>query len=179
MGNVAEAGIRNNQIKSKEKIRSLFGWFRFGIVIILMYFIFHFAIGIELINGHSMNPTIEDKSMLLVNKIFFTPGRGDIVVVRDPHGYNIIKRIIGMPNDAVLIKSGVVFVNGKALSGENTKGKSIDVPVVTVPKGEIFVMGDNRTPGESLDSRDPSVGTFSIQSILGKAIFSIWPLRKL
>ncbi|WP_040207390.1 signal peptidase I [Neobacillus jeddahensis] len=171
--------IVNEHVKSQRSSKSIVGWIPFTIIIILLFFIFRFAIGIEIINGHSMNPTIENKSVLFVNKIFFTPKRGDIVVIKDPHGYNIIKRIIGMPNDKVIITNGIISVNGQPLKENYTRGESVDVPEVIVPGGEVFVVGDNRSAGESLDSRDPNVRTFSIQAISGKAVFSLYPFHSL
>lgn len=172
-------GIEHTKIEVPEKQKSILGWIRFSIMIALLFFIFRYAIGFEIISGHSMNPTIEDRSVLFTNKIFFTPDRGNIVVIQDPHGYSIIKRIIGMPHDKVLINNGVIYVNGEPLKENYPKGKSVDMAEVIVPEGEIFVVGDNRTPGESLDSRDPNVRTFSMESIIGRAEFSIFPFHRL
>ena len=179
MSRYLEADLEISTDRKLVKTTGLFSWIRFIIFIALLFFIFRFAIGIEIINGHSMNPTIENKSVLFINKIFFTPQKGDIVVIKSPDGYNIIKRIIGLPHDKIAIIDGITYVNGKALREDYTKGTSVDVAEVTIPEGEVFVVGDNRTPGESLDSRDPNVGTFSIQNIIGEAVFSLFPFHRL
>ena len=179
MSRYLEADLEISTDRKLVKTTGLFSWIRFIIFIALLFFIFRFAIGIEIINGHSMNPTIENKSVLFINKIFFTPQKGDIVVIKSPDGYNIIKRIIGLPHDKIAIIDDVTYVNGKALREDYTKGTSVDVAEVTIPEGEVFVVGDNRTPGESLDSRDPNVGTFSIQNIIGEAVFSLFPFHRL
>ncbi len=174
-------GIENLKLEAPEKQRqnSILGWIRFSIMIALLFFIFRYAIGIEIISGYSMNPTIENRSILFTNKIFYTPGKGDIIVIQESHGYSIIKRIIGMPNDKVLINNGIIYVNDEPLKEKYTHGKSVDMSEVMVPEGEVFVIGDNRTPGESLDSRDPNVRTFSMKSIIGQAEFSIFPFHPL
>ncbi|MEH7299365.1 signal peptidase I [Neobacillus drentensis] len=179
MSRYLEADLEISTDRKLVKTTGLFSWIRFIIFIALLFFIFRFAIGIEIINGHSMNPTIENKSVLFINKIFFTPQKGDIVVIKSPDGYNIIKRIIGLPHDKIAIIDGITYVNGKALREDYTKGTSVDVAEVTIPEGEVFVVGDNRTPGESLDSRDPNQGTFSIQNIIGEAEISLYPFHGL
>ncbi|ETI70126.1 signal peptidase I [Neobacillus vireti] len=172
-------GKESTNLEAPVRRKFIHGWIRFSILIALLFFVFRYAIGIEIINGNSMNPTIEDKSVLFTNKIFYTPDRGDIVVIQDPHGYSIIKRIIGMPHDKVLINNEIIYVNGEPLKETYTNGKSVDMAEVIVPEGEVFVVGDNRTTGESLDSRDPNVRTFPIKSIIGRAEFSIFPLHRL
>jgi signal peptidase I len=179
MSRYLEADLEIHTERKQTKPVGLFGWLRFTLLIALLFFIFRFAIGIEIINGHSMNPTIENKSVLFINKIFFTPQRGDIVVIKSPDGYNIIKRIIGLPHDKIAILNGITYVNGNSIQEKYAKGTSIDVVEGTIPEGAVYVVGDNRTPGESLDSRDPNIGTFSIQNIIGEAEFSIFPFHRL
>src|SRR3989344_7275836 len=70
--------------------------------------------------GSSMEPTLKSKDRLIINKIYyrFKPlERGDIIVIKSPKNPDIdyIKRLIGLPNDAVLIKDGNVYVNNNLL----------------------------------------------------------------
>ncbi|WP_059173492.1 signal peptidase I [Bacillus sp. FJAT-27445] len=173
-----------NDVASEKKIHlkkrtSIIGWIQFAVLIGLILFTFRFATGLEIINGNSMNPTISHNSVLFINKIFFTPQRGDIVVLESPQGYQIIKRIIGMPGDIISITNGTLYLNGNPVEETYTNGQSIDIMETTVPEGEIFVIGDNRPPGESLDSRDPNIGTFPLRNIVGIAMFSIFPLNNI
>lgn len=137
-----------------------------------------------LVKGFSMYPTISPNNYLIVNKIPYLAGepeRGDIIVFK-AHIYSdsgeekdLIKRVIGIENDVIEIKDGVVYRNGEALDesyiyGGVTPG---DMTPFTVDKGYIFVMGDNRP--NSMDSRDPSIGEIAVSDILGRVDLRLYP----
>jgi signal peptidase I len=90
-----------------------------------------------------------------------------------------VKRIIGMPGDTVEIKSGQVFINDQKLFElYTTQTKAIDfLDKTVVQPGTIFVMGDNRKRGASLDSR--AFGLVKFQDVSGRAVVRIWPLNRL
>jgi signal peptidase I len=90
---------------------------------------------------------------------------------------DFIKRVIGLPGDTVEIRRGTVYVNGSALSPEPYLSPIADVSCCpgqswTVPTGDLFVMGDNRT--NSSDSRS-SLGFVPIDKVVGRAFVIIWP----
>jgi len=122
-----------------------------------------------------MNPTFDNRDMILTSNIFYTVERNDIVIVKNPSGYNIIKRIIALPGETVKIQDGIVYVNGSPVKEPFIKGKSNDMPETKVKKGFYFIMGDNRTPGESLDSRSPEIGQIARSQIIGENLISIIP----
>ncbi len=111
--------------------------------------------------------------------IFNPPQRGDVIVFNPPIQNNdkpFIKRIIGLPGDVVETRNDKVFVNGVQLNEPYNGAKATncngqDCPPVTVPAGNIFVMGDNRTNSE--DSR--YFGPVPIGNIIGKAWVTYWP----
>jgi signal peptidase I len=113
--------------------------------------------------------------------IFNPPRRGDVIVFNPPIPGNdkpFIKRIIGLPGDVVETRGGFVYVNGVKLEEPYISGKiskcdsnSIDCTPVTVPAGDIFVMGDNRTNSE--DSR--YFGPVPVGNVIGKAWVTYWP----
>lgn len=85
----------------------------------------------------------------------------------------LIKRVIGLAGDQVEGRNGHVYIDGELLvepylpKGDVTS----DFGPVTVPSGDVFVMGDNR--GNSLDSR--YFGPVPRRTIVGRAIWKIWP----
>jgi signal peptidase I len=88
--------------------------------------------------------------------------------------------VIGLPGETVEINmNGEVKIDGVTLDEPyvyETFENSLYKPVkVTVPEGEVFVMGDHRD--DSTDSRDPRVGTIDIDAILGKVLIRFYPFK--
>lgn len=90
-----------------------------------------------------------------------------------------IKRIIGVENDIIKIENGKVYLNGTLLDepylDEGTITTSRLFTEIKVPKGYVFVMGDNR--GESTDSRE--FGCVPVDKIESRVAFRFWPLNKI
>jgi signal peptidase I len=128
----------------------------------------------------SMEPTLQVGDRILVQKIGFSLQRGDIVVfhhpARDtepPLNEDLVKRIIGMPGETIWSEGNTVYINGKPLSEPwLPKGTVLNtrIPRQTIPPGDYFVMGDNRS--DSYDSRD--WGPIPGNSIVGRVFLVIW-----
>ncbi len=109
---------------------------------------------------------------------FSEPERGDIVVFDPPNGSTepYIKRVIALAGETVEIRDGGVFVDGIRVvepyidEGITDCLRSPCEPV-TVPAGNVWVMGDNRR--NSSDSR--SFGVVPIENIIGRAWVVYWP----
>lgn len=135
------------------------------------------------VSGPSMEPTLNNQNLILIFKnayIRTTPKFLDIVAIKSKNKNNppIIKRIIASPNDKLEIKNSKVFVNGCALSEPYIKETMHNSNIsIILPKDNYFVMGDNRN--NSIDSRDFSIGLISSDEILGKAVISINPLKRI
>lgn len=155
----------------------------FVIVLVLQQFVFN----LSTVEGHSMNPTLQDEDWLFVNRavyIWGQPHLGDVVVLEDPAAISgqqeyLVKRIVAGPGDKVEIKDYSLYVNGEKveepyinrISTEGSDG------VITVPKEHYFVLGDNRIAGQSRDSR--AFGTVPAELIKGRAAWILWPLPRL
>lgn len=170
-----------------EIIKEVLSWVKeIVIVLLVVYFITTFVVQNTMVIGESMEPTLQDGNAILVNKFiyrFADPARFDIIVFpyRGNPSKNYIKRIIGLPGDAVNIKNNTVYINGQALEEDYINEPmqhrgNVDFPI-TIPEGQYFVMGDNRN--NSSDSRYQDVGLIPKADIMGKASLRIWPVNEL
>ena len=164
------------KINKKRKL-----WFVFFVVIFLYGYM---SIGITHVIGKSMESTIDDGEFLLVDRLYKEEEikRGDVVIL-DVNYKNkktrIIKRIIAKSGDILEIKNNKLYVNNILTKEPYIKEKMTSKNLrFEVPKGKIFVMGDNRNI--SLDSRDKKIGYIDFdKSIYGRAVFSISTWKKI
>jgi signal peptidase I len=145
----------------------------------------------------SMEPTLHgcpgcNDDHILVDKISYRihgVRAGDIVVFHRPKNAPtsiesvLVKRVIALGGDTVALKQGHVYVNGLVqeesyLNQDHscyTSAPDENFAARTVPKGDVFVMGDNRC--DSTDSRD--FGPVPTSSIIGRAFAIIWPFHRI
>ena len=162
------------------KIDSVFDFvelFVFTLLAVMVLTSFFFRNSI--VDGDSMNGTLRDGEHLIITDVFYTPERGDIIVFEDftiDTTEPLVKRVIAVEGDMIRVTGGNVYVNEELITEPYVSSLETrkDVPLMTVPEGEVFVMGDNR--GDSHDSRD--FGTVSVDSILGKVILRFYPFDK-
>ena len=129
------------------------------------------------IYGHSMNPTFENGDIVVSVKTTDLK-RGDICCFY----YNnniLVKRVIALQGDKVNIdENGNVYVNDLLLEEpyltEKQLGECDLTFPYTVPERTVFVLGDNRST--SVDSRNSLIGCVSLDEMVGKIIFCVWPL---
>lgn len=149
-----------------------------------------FLIQAFFIPSGSMEPTLKPGDRVLVNKLSYdlhSIHRGDIVVFKSPPGEaasdpsvkDLIKRVIGLPGDRIQAINGQVYIDGKLLKEPylpaGPTSLTTDLPLQTVPPGQYFMLGDNRT--NSKDSR--FIGTIPKHLIVGRAFVRVWPLSSL
>ena len=128
--------------------------------------------------GVSMEPTLMEGQVVIVNKIEYylkSPKRNDVIVYKQSnreHSYYEIKRVIGLPGETVKIKNGIIYINDEVLK-EKIKTETIEnaglaEEGIKLDDNEYFVLGDNRNDSE--DSRFASVGNVLRNEILGRAV---------
>lgn len=153
-----------------------------GLAVLIL--LFSFVGRIIVVDGTSMVPTLQDRDLMVVRSIGYTPKQGDVVVLtqRSYSDQALVKRVIATGGQSVLIDytAGTVSVDGVVLDepyiNEAMMPKG-DITAITVPEGCLFVMGDNRN--HSLDSRFYEVGIVDERSVLGQAIFVVFPFSSL
>ena len=182
--NIPQENRDGGEAKTDMK-KEIWSWiFYIGFVIVLTYLIITFVGQRTVVDGRSMNPTLNDRDNLIVEKLsyrFSDPQRFDIIVF-PPQGApneHYIKRIIGLPGETVQIdEEGNIYINGEILE-EDYGLETIANPgrasePITLGDDEYFVLGDNRN--NSTDSRSEKVGNVKRDTITGRAWLRIWPL---
>ena len=170
-------------------MKEVLDWaFHIIIAVIIGFLIITFVGQRTVVYGSSMEPTLHNYDQLIVEKLSTRFGKlrnGDIITVYVPEYLGegkdyIIKRVIGVEGDRVEIRNGKIFLNDNALSEGYINGKST-LPVdqenskVTVPAGKVYVLGDNRLPGASKDSR--SIGLVDLKRVKGRAFVRVYPFN--
>lgn len=153
----------------------------YAIVIIIALLIKKYVFSPIKVNGPSMNPTLLDGDIMILNEIgYYLDGleRFDIVVV-NADDTKIIKRVIGFPGEHVEFKDNLLYINGEEIKEEfshdvthNFKLEELDYE--KIPDDYYFVVGDNR--GDSKDSR--SIGLIKKDQIIGKTNAILFPFSR-
>lgn len=177
--------------KTESTAANIWSWVKVIVIaVIIAAGVRYFLISPVTVNGHSMDPTLHDGEHLFINKVT-KPKRFDIIVFPAPDDTKeeYIKRVIGLPGDKIEYKADQLYINGKKYPEKylNSEKEELaggflttisnkenftmeDIPGsngMTVPKGQLFVLGDNRAI--SKDSR--YIGFIKQKNVLGKVIF--------
>lgn len=141
--------------------------------------IFTFFFKMSTVSGESMENTLQNGNDLLITSITPNIKQGDVVVISQPNGYEkvLIKRVIAVEGQTIEFdaETGETIINGERISEsyvkEEIKYTYAMSKKYTIPKGKLFVMGDNRN--HSADSRDVMVGMIDEDYVMGKVIYRI------
>lgn len=146
------------------------------IIIIVVLLIKQFIVTPIRVNQSSMNNTLFDKDIMILDKIsyrFKDIKRFDIVVIKRNKEY-LIKRVIGLPGDMIEYKDNKLYVNNEIVKEDFLHKQTDDYKLEKViPDNYYFVVGDNRP--NSLDSR--VIGLISKDEILGCTNLVIFPFN--
>ena len=152
------------------------------IVIIVVILIRSFIVTPAVVDGVSMEPTLKDNNIVILNKFNYKIKeikRFDVVVV-NWNNEKLIKRVVALPGEHVMYKEGILYIDG-AIEIESFKHKTTDdfnieqIGYLTIPGDKYFVVGDNRS--NSIDSR--FIGLIDKKDIEGKVNLRIFPLNKI
>ncbi len=172
-------------------IKEIVDWIvHIAIAIAIGLFIVIFIAQRTVVEGNSMLPTLQNGNNLIVEKISPKLGRlykNDIITINDPEHISkernpIIKRVVAVEGDVVEIKDGKVYVNNTPLNesyinGNTTLPGNTEYSRATIQKDYVYVLGDNRMPGQSIDSR--FIGPVSLKKVEGKVLVRVLPLNEM
>ena len=145
-GVVVNGSLDNENVS--RVIKEVFEWgssllFAFSTCFFITIFVMFFTV-----SGDSMLPTLHDGDRLLVYKFMYTPKRGDIVTIdtNEQLGKNIIKRVIGLPGDAVKIDydKHEVYVNGQLLKEDYINAPTARRGDGSILNNTVYLLHDGR-----------------------------------
>ena len=189
--------LPDKSLEKRSLTQEIFEWLEVSTsAVIVVVILFTLVFRVATIQGDSMKNTLIENDKVVITNLAYTPKQGDIVVIsrnvensitgQAESDEPIIKRVIAVGGQTVDIDfdRGIVYVDGVALeedyiSTSTTKSHEVEFPVY-IPKGYIFVLGDNRL--ESLDSRSTQIGEEGLidsRYVLGHAILRIFPFDKI
>ncbi len=183
----------NDAKKGNSLAAEIFDWIKsIAIALVVAFLLKNYVLTLAKVDGSSMEPSLQHADRLYVNRVAYTPERGDVIIFEpssDP-GRPYIKRVIAVGGDTVYIDfaTGDVFVNDKLIDepyiSQPTQlvgsyvGRLImannysrENPI-KIEEGYFWAMGDNRNA--SKDSRE--LGPIPNEELMGHAVFRFWPL---
>ena len=166
----------------KKIARELFWWIKtLAIALVCAILINNTLIAHAQVISGSMESTIMTGSRVMGSRISYVlnqPERFDIILFDPPYDAPMlyVKRIIGLPNETVVIIDGNVYIDGSNIplddSFINEPARGNYGPFF-VPNGSYFVMGDNRN--RSSDSRHWANSFVPHENIVGRLYFEYFP----
>ena len=154
------------------------GWLRdslfFIAAVAVFVVVFRFVIGLSVVGGASMDPTLKDGDLVLYFRMARSYEDGDVVAMRVPSGDFYIKRITATGGQTVDVYDGKLHVDGIEVPDDHANGSTEEetgavIYPYKVRSGNVFVLGDNREV--SKDSR--MFGEVSLRQIKGKVVLRV------
>ena len=122
----------------------------------------------------SMEPELHPGDYIIAQRRSGGLVRGDIVIVPHPEidGFELVKRVVGLPGETITLSNGQVHIDGSVLAEPWADGPVRPDGEWVLRSNQTFVLGDNR-PVSSADSR--TIGPVDIESIAWKVAARYWP----
>lgn len=197
INNIPETDITVEEAPKKNSfMKEIREWIQAIVIALVVAFLLrNYVLTLAKVDGQSMEPTLQHSDRLYVNRVAYTPQKGDVIIfepVSDP-GRPYIKRVIATEGDKLYIdfETGDVYLNGNLIDepyiSEPThlRGSYIDFLIMSgnyskenpieIKEGYFWAMGDNRNA--SKDSRE--LGQIPVDELIGHATFRFWPLDNL
>ncbi|MCY3804301.1 MAG: signal peptidase I [Candidatus Saccharibacteria bacterium] len=152
------------------------------------------------VEGGSMNPTLQSGDRILVLRLGritsdilgsdHIPKRGEMIVFSSHlDDRKLIKRVIGLPGEEVEIRNKKIIIYNDNFPQGFEPQFNLDPPLLelssmepylkrSIGQGELFVVGDNRLPKQSNDSRG-EIGNIPLNQIDGTVVWRLWPLTEM
>lgn len=151
-----------------------------GILLILVSAFAFFSFSTFVVAGGSMEPSLKDGDKILVFKtayLFSKPERGNLILA-NLDNKTMVKRIVGLPGETIEVKDGKIKINDKILYESYIKEiQTYGDQRVILLDNQYYLLGDNREPNQSTDSR--IYGPISKKNIRGKVIANFSPNFKI
>lgn len=173
-----------SMLREKKKVILEYGCYLF-IVVFVLFLAPTFLMEKILVDGDSMQNSLEDGDQVLIEKVsryFAGPDRFDVVVFTKKRGSTekvYIKRIIGMPGEEIRIVGDQIFINGELLEEDFGKDSMLTAGIaadsITLGPDEYFVLGDHRSI--SADSRNANVGVVKKSELDGVVFLRVFPFN--
>ncbi len=182
--------------KKNSFLKEIFEWVQaIAVALIVAFLLRNYVLTLAKVDGQSMEPTLQHADRLYVNRVAYTPQKGDVIIFEpasDP-GRPYIKRVIATEGDTLYIDfaTGDVYVNDEIIDepyiSEPTHltGSYIQFRMMSdsyskenpikIEEGYFWAMGDNRNA--SKDSRE--IGPIPVKELIGHATFRFWPINNL
>lgn len=145
--------------------------FPLGIVLLLVGVFLHSKFRCVVVSGTSMEPTLYDGQYVVMSLV---SAPEDLTMdhpvcwVTLPDGHNVVKRLVGYPNQVVELRDGSTYVDGVLLFPRTTS--SWDNMMFILDAGEYLFLGDNRA--DSYDARVWEFSVISFENIRGQLLHS-------
>lgn len=178
--------FKGKELRGETKLKGFKGFFfdwviPIAIALVIALGIQKFVIFKVKVPTGSMIPTIEIGDRIFATRIYNLDNieRGEILIFESEElNDTLIKRIIGLPGDKIVMKDGVVTVNGEVLEEEYVENKDLkEDGEFEVPEGKYFFLGDNRP--NSYDSSKWNNPYIDGADITGKAFFRVYPFDRI